>query len=579
MPSRNWFGVAILAALPCSAQLTLDQKIADFQYMAGLYAKRYGPYEWKRDAIKFDLFNIAPWLDKIRAGKDDLDFYETMSEYVSSLNDAHDVYSLPSNFSARLNFGVDIYDGKLLVDTISRTRLPASEFPFLIGYELVSIDGQDAQKLLDGLLRYEIAANPRSTRRLAAQLLTIRPQSLMPHAASIPEISTVIFRRPDGGLESYRIPWTKSGLLLTSVGKYTTPAPGPSGSITGASADVSADPSPDDPPAIPSVLERLQNIRIPDRGVNGFGAQTPIFLGGLPSNFVLRLGRTPGDVFFSGTFEANGLKIGFIRIPNYAPANQTAAINAFASEIAFFQANTDGLIVDEMRNPGGSVSYCNTLISLLMPTRWRAIPFEVRATSEWVIEISSAYESAKAQGAPDSFLQLLQNLKNAIVKANAQARGRTDPIPLDDVVIDRDPARDNRGNVIAYTKPLIVLIDEMSASGGDYFPATIQDNGRGPLVGWRTMGAGGNVEDWEAGSYSLGITRVTESLMVRKTPIATPEYPTAPYVENIGVRPDIPIDYMTTPNLLLSGKPFFDAAIDAVTAEIRKGKTDPASQN
>ena len=122
-----------------------------------------------------------------------------------------------------LNFTVDIYDGKLLVDSINRSRLPAAEFGFVNGYELVSIDGQDSQKQLDGLLRYEIAANPRSTRRLAAQLLTIRPQFLMPHAADVPEISVVLFRRPDGGMESYRIPWAKSGLLLTNVGRYTTP--------------------------------------------------------------------------------------------------------------------------------------------------------------------------------------------------------------------------------------------------------------------------------------------------------------------------------------------------------------------
>src|SRR5262249_26334997 len=158
-----------------------------------------------------DLLNIAPWLDKIQATKTDLDFYEVMVSYVASLNDAHDVYTLPTNFIAQLNFGVDIYDGKLLVDTINRLRLPVAEFPFLIGYELVSIDGQDAQKILDGLLQYDVAANPRSTRRLSAQFLTLRPQVVMPHAADVPEISTVIFRRPDGKLETYRIPWTKTG--------------------------------------------------------------------------------------------------------------------------------------------------------------------------------------------------------------------------------------------------------------------------------------------------------------------------------------------------------------------------------
>jgi C-terminal processing protease CtpA/Prc len=124
---------------------------------------------------------------------------------------------------------------------------------------------------------------------------------------------------------------------------------------------------------------------------------------------------------------------------------------------------------------------------------------------------------------------------------------------------------------VAYTKPLIVLVDDMSASGADYFPATIQDNKRGPLVGWRTMGAGGSVVDWEAGSYSLGSTRVTQSLMYRKNTIVTSDYPPAHYVENIGVRPDIEVDYMTRDNLVQNGAPFVSAFVRAIVAQIEKG--------
>src|SRR5262249_27200215 len=186
-----------LIASPSFSQLTLDQKGSDFQALAGLYAKQYGPYQWKVDALHYDLLNIQPWLDQITATKNDLDFYEVMVSYVASLNDAHDVYTLPASFVARLNFTVDIYDGKLLVDSISRTRLPVAEFQFLIAYELVSIDGQDAQKLVDSFSQYAVYANPRTSRRFAASLLTTRSQLRMPHAADVPEISTVVFRRPD----------------------------------------------------------------------------------------------------------------------------------------------------------------------------------------------------------------------------------------------------------------------------------------------------------------------------------------------------------------------------------------------
>src|SRR6202023_1196856 len=109
-----------------------------------------------------------------------------------------------------------------------------------------------------------------------------------------------------------------------------------------------------------------------------------------------------------------------------------------------------------------------------------------------------------AQGAPQSILDSLLAIKTALITANLANRGRTDPIPLDGVTIDRGPARDAQGNNIAYDKPIMVLVDEMSASGGDAFAATIQDNARGPLLGWRTMGPGGNVERGEAGGYSRG---------------------------------------------------------------------------
>lgn len=557
------------------AQLTMDQKISDFQALTALYAKRYAPYEWKKEALNFDLLDTTAWLAKVQATTNDLDFYEVMAEYVSSLNDAHDGYVLPAIFSARLNFTVDLYDGKLLVDTINRVRLPTEEFPFLIGYELVSIDGQDAQKLLDGLLRYEVAANPRSTRRLAAQLLTIHPQNLMPHATDTPDISTVVFRRPDGDLESYHIPWTKSGLPLVSVGRYFTPAsvaPRVTAGRTAGEALGDDPPAFDEPPAYLQVLARLQNCRIADKELIGFGAVAPIFASSLPSSFVQRLGKVPADPFFSGVFDAGGFKIGFIRIPNYGPSDPTGALNAFAKEIVFFQANTDGLVIDDMRNPGGAVDYVNQILSLVIPTTWRSIAFEVRSTSEWVMDISSALEQAKATGAPQFVLDLLQALKDEIRSANHQLRGRTKPIPLDDVVIDRDPAMDSTGKVIAYTKPFIVLVDELSASAAEVFAATIQDNARAPLFGWRTMGAGGSVEAWYAGSYSLGYSTVTESLMNRKTSIVTGEYPAAPYVENIGVRPEISADYMTRDNLTQNGRPFVNAFTAAIVDQIRKSK-------
>jgi hypothetical protein len=45
--------------------------------------------------------------------------------------------------------------------------------------------------------------------------------------------------------------------------------------------------------------------------------------------------------------------------------------------------------------------------------------------------------------------------------------------------------------------------------------------------------------------------------------ISTPEFPPSPYIENIGVRPDIVVDYMTRSNLMTGGAPFVQAFTDA----------------
>ena len=410
---------------------------------------------------------------------------------------------LPSSLVTRLNFGVDIFDGKLLVETINRTRLPAGEFGFLIGYELVSIDGQDAQKLLDGLLRYGVAANPRSTRRLAAQFLTTRPQNLMPHAGDVPEISTVVFRRPDDSLESHRIPWTRTGLPLLNVGRYITPRAAALPAGAGELDDVVA---PEEPPEYVTLLNRLQNCRIPDNAVTGVGALAPVFSPSLLPGFVQRLGRVNTDPFYSGVFETGGLKIGFIRIPSYSPTNTAAALTAFAAEMAFFQANTDGLVVDLMRNPGGNAGYTNQILSLLIPFRWRSIPFEVRATSQWIASFSSAVEQLKALGAPSSLVDLYQSIKESLQTANRQMRGRTIPIALDGLAIDREPAGgcQRQPGCIHEAADCAGGRNER-VGGGSLLRQPSRTTVAGRCSAGEPWGPAAVSQRWQAGTYSLGV--------------------------------------------------------------------------
>jgi C-terminal processing protease CtpA/Prc len=167
--------------------------------------------------------------------------------------------------------------------------------------------------------------------------------------------------------------------------------------------------------------------------------------------------------------------------------------------------------------------------------------------------------NALATGAPPEIVENLRNNFNALLDAFNANRGRSVPVSLN-----------STGSLTvapvggAYTHPLLVLVDEFSASGGDMFPAIIQDNHRGPLFGMRTMGAGGSVVAFNATAYTESVFRITVSLMNRGRLIQTAEFPLAPYIENIGVRPDIPFDYMTRTNLMTAGTPFVQAFTQAI---------------
>lgn len=551
------FAILLLLSIPGSATLTREQKILDFTILAQTYAANYGPYHWKLEAVKFDLMDLKPWLAKVEATKNDIEFMEVLNDYTSSLDDAHVSIGFPSTFRASLGFTVDLFEGKPLIDSISRATLPVARFGAQIGDELISIDGKPAATAIAELRKYYPAANPRSTNRWAANLLTLRPQSIIPSAGLLGDTAEVEIRRANGDLEKFTLNWVKSGFPLTDLG--TVPVargvkPGPKAIVEDDAIEPHMRP-----------VAGLLNVKLPrdPQTVLNQGGPAPIF--GLPTGFRLRLAGGFNEFFVSGTYVAEGKTIGFIRIPSYAPPSAAAMTQLFDREIAFFEENTDGLVIDDMRNPGGSVAFCEALLQRLIPTPFRTMGFEIRATSSWVQRFGQTLDLLRQLGAVQWQISNFENIYKDLAQANKEG-GRTGPLSLN-----------GTGSLIllpaatVYRKPLIVLTDEMSASGGDFFPAVIQDNGRGKIVGWRTMGAGGNVVAYDVTISSEASATVTQSLMVRSAPVVTAEYPAAPYVENIGVRPDVEIDYMTRDNLLNRGTTFVAAFTKVILERIAAG--------
>ena len=567
---------AICVATPGAQEaLTTKQRDSDLVLLASMYAKQYAPYEWKRDVLGFDLYRLTPWLQRIHDA-DDLDFQEALIDYVASLNDAHDGIFFFSNFSASLGFTVDIYDGKVLIDSVDRVVLPAAQYPFDVGDELVALDGQPVQSVIASFRKYAVLANARSTDRFAASLLTDRFQQLMPHAPELGDTALASVRlTATGAVNTYSIAWAKSGIGLESQGPLPSPRRGngriflpPAQGSTVEATVGGVGPVPSrmaDVPAadntLPSYMDSLRpllNVSVakPAYAVLGLGNRSPVF--DLPAGFGVRLGTQSSHFFFSGSYLSSGVRVGFLRIPSMAPPNTALALQQLDQEMAFFNSNTDVLVVDITRNLGGTVTATEAFLQRLFPSAFRSVGFEIRATQIWVESIVEAVVAAEAAGAPAQVIQNLRAIMNEIIAAYNENRGRTAPVSLTTGSLTLEPAPN------AYAKPVLLLVDEMTASGGDFFAAVLQDNHRGPLLGMRTMGAGGSVfSGFDCTTFTEGFCAITVSLMNRGVVISGTEYPPSPYIENVGVRPDIVVDYMTRANLMSAGAPFVQAFTDA----------------
>ncbi len=232
MRAMKWMVAVGLLAGNLLGQLTPAQREQDFLTLANVFAKRYGPANWKIEALGVNLFHVSPWLQRVRTARTDIEFLEICAQYVSSLQDGHAQFIGPGNFEADLGFTVDLYDGKVLIDGINTRQVPPSRFPLAIGDELVEIDGRPVGEVVQEFARLHTYANPRYTLRVAADALVYRTQASIPSAGLLGDTARIKIRRADGTEREYVLPWTKFGTPLTRLGSL----PGLFGTGAGASS-------------------------------------------------------------------------------------------------------------------------------------------------------------------------------------------------------------------------------------------------------------------------------------------------------------------------------------------------------
>jgi hypothetical protein len=258
-------------------------------------------------------------------------------------------------------------------------------------------------------------------------------------------------------------------------------------------------------------------------------------------------------------------KIGFVRIPSYHSEELEA--QKFSEIITYLEKHSDALVIDQTNNPGGYVFYLYAIASMLSPEPLVVPSHRMTLTQEDVVAAkellkvlkngSAAFEGETSiQGYPvsENFVLQLVKYNHQIVSEWNKGHKFTDSVYLYGIdMITPNP----KG---CYSKPILMLINELDFSCADFLPAILQDNRRAVMMGTKTAGAGGLLTSM---SYPnrLGISGLSMTGSIARRIDNKP-------IENLGVTPDIV--YEVTAKDLTDGYVDYIKAINKAVSNLLK---------
>ena len=522
-------------AVPSTVPMTqVSSRLADdlmgsLYTMRAVYRAEYAPADWKKAYSGYDLdVEFAKAMAAVSANPNLTltQAHRILKNFIYSMKDYHTSISFISTEAASLPLIIKGTDSRFFIVYIDRAKLPANSFPFEIGDEVVTFDGYATADAV-AAVQAETPENVPSTDKSLAEIsLTSRRGTKglkIPHGP----ITLGIKAEGSSSVQDFQLIWDYSPETIKPREDLTR---GQEPKSLGAGFSGS------------NLFHAKMNVQTDTPVTSPYGL-------GSRKTFTPELGTkiwesTGDNEFYAYIYKNSGNKlIGYLRLPSYEASDYIKATSDFEKIISLFEASTDSMIIDQVNNPGGSVFYLYALASMLTaqplqtPLHRMAITqAEVAEAQMQIAKLSAVHndEDAKAvipptetAGYPVSyeFARFRLSYASFIVSEWNAGHKLTQPYWIDGVE-HINPAATH------YSKPIVVLINHLDFSGGDFFPTIMQDNKRVTVFGSRTAGAGGYVNDVSVPN-NLGIDsfRCTESIAERVN--LSP-------IENLGVTPDVP---------------------------------------
>jgi hypothetical protein len=525
---------ALMAPLSAFASTTISDDTTNYLYgMKGVYSAQYAPAEWKKKYADYDLnqeFTKALSAVQQNQNLNLTDARGILMNFVYSMRDYHTSIRFLSTEAATLPFLVHGAGDHFFIVYIDRTKLSQASFPFHVGDELATFDGRETKDVVAEVQNFTIANTPATDKALAELYLTSRSGA---RGMPVPKGSIMIGVKKKGTdkVLEHELTWDYSpekisprAPTLEFSNMPTTDGPKPSSALH---------------PIMSVMFDSLANPY-------GLGARQTF----TPDLGVKIWESSADNTFYAYTYLTPERKlVGYLRLAGYIEPDYTKAVADFAGIITQLQS-TDSLIIDQVNNPGGSVFYLYTLASMLTDQPLRTplhhmsitqadvmAALQTKARYQGVKNDDDAKKAATADDGADGypvdyeFARFMVSYADFLIEQWNQGHHISGPYWIGGV---------NRinPNKVHYTKPILLLTNHLDFSGGDFFPAIMQDNKRVKIFGARTAGAGGYIlQETYANNLGVALYSVTGSIAARVD--GNP-------IENLGVSPDKGFAYEIT---------------------------------
>ncbi len=534
MFKKTLFLLLIVSCGLCAVPVK-HRMLSELEFIKGVFEMKYAPLKWKAEYAGFNLdHSVGMAVAEVEAMQKPSisEYHRILKRLFNSAKDYHVGINFYATESASLPFTVKGAEGRYFFVDIERNALPFSKFPFGIGDELVSFGGKPIGKVIEELKEREFGKNTEETDQALAELmLTFR---LAENGDIVPKGSVQIeaLRQGEKNPRSVVLNWNYIPEKVLTVPKPMMQTP-----------DFAA--------WRMNPKEAVKKERFFDKQMLYANWQPKEAHDkhaiGARKSYIPALGRKLWTAQKDAIFDAyifkspGGENIGYIRIPHYM--GDVDEVKEFCEVMRRFESCTDALVIDQINNPGGSVFYLYALVAaltdhgsvktpkhrLMLTQEEVYMAISILDAMDGVTDVKQAKEimGETLGGYPITMetVALMRKFCEFVLDEWAAGKLFTDLTHL--FGVDQiKPHCDAR-----YSKPILLLINSLDFSAGDFFPAIMQDAGRAKIMGTRTAGAGGYL----AATQYPNQTAVTGFHLTASIAERHNKQP----IENLGVRPDI----------------------------------------